>query len=256
VSGVAPLRRGVDRAGRDGYNAPGRVTPARRGVEREEVAVDFETARMNMVESQLRTNKVTDQRVLEAFETVPRERFVPKHLKSLAYIDEDLRIAGSRYMVEPMVLARLLDHADLQPADVVLVVGSGTGYPLAVLSRLVATVIGLESDPALAEQGEAALREQSVDNVVVIQGDMAQGYKKQGPYDVILTNGAVGELPTALTDQLSPEGGRLLTVIRGDAGPGKATAMERWGEAVGRRTLFDANTPVLPGFERRRGFVF
>jgi protein-L-isoaspartate(D-aspartate) O-methyltransferase len=218
--------------------------------------VDFDTARMNMVESQLRTNKVTDQRVLEAFETVPRERFVPRHLKSLAYIDEDLRIAGERYMVEPMVLARLLDHADLKASDMVLVVGSGSGYPLAVLSRIVATVIGLESDKALAEQSEAVLRDLSVDNVVVIQGDMAQGYKKQGPYDLILTNGAVGEVPKTLTDQLAPEGGRLITVIRGEAGPGKATAMERWGEAVGRRTLFDANTPVLPGLERRRGFVF
>jgi len=217
--------------------------------------VDFATVRMNMVESQLRTNKVTDQRVLEGFETVPRERFVPERLKSLAYIDEDLRISGNRYMMEPMVLARLMDWADLQPSDVVLVVGAGSGYSLAILARIVATAVGLESDAELAKQGESRLQELGVDNAVMIQGEMSKGYAKQGPYDVILINGAVGEVPKTLTDQLT-DGGRLVTVVRSDTGPGRAMLMERWGDAVGRRTLFDANTPILPGFERQVGFVF
>lgn len=217
--------------------------------------VDYATVRMNMVESQLRTNKVTDQRVLEGFETVARERFVPEHLKSLAYIDEDLRIKDDRYMMEPMVLARLMNAAEIEPSDVVLVVGAGTGYALAILGRIAATVVGLESDKELAKEAEAALRDLAVDNAVVIQGDMTKGNAKQGPYDVILVNGAVGEVPKTLTDQLA-DGGRLLTVVREGNGPGKATLMERWGKAVGRRTLFDANTPVLPGFERQVGFVF
>lgn len=217
--------------------------------------VDYATVRMNMVESQLRTNKVTDQRVLEGFETVARERFVPEHLKSLAYIDEDLRIKDDRYMMEPMVLARLMNAAEIEPSDVVLVVGAGTGYALAILGRIAATVVGLESDKELAKEAEAALRDLAVDNAVVIQGDMTKGNAKQGPYDVILVNGAVGEVPKTLTDQLA-DGGRLLTVLREGNGPGKATLMERWGTAVGRRTLFDANTPVLPGFKRQVGFVF
>lgn len=217
--------------------------------------VDFATVRMNMVESQLRTNKVTDQRVLEGFETVPRERFVPEHLKSLAYIDEDLRVGDGRYMMEPMVMARLMDAGDLSPSDVVLVVGAGTGYALAILGRIVATVVGLESDAGLAKQAETRLDELGVDNAVVIQGDMTKGYAKQGPYDVILINGAVGEVPKTLTDQLT-DGGRLLAVVREGAGPGRATLLERWGEALGRRTLFDANTPILKGFERQEGFVF
>ena len=217
--------------------------------------VDFATVRMNMVESQLRTNKVTDQRVLEGFETVPRERFVPEHLKSLAYIDEDLRVGDGRYMMEPMVMARLMDAGDLSPSDVVLVVGAGTGYALAILGRIVATVVGLESDAGLAKQAETRLDELGVDNAVVIQGDMTKGYAQQGPYDVILINGAVGEVPKTLTDQLT-DGGRLLAVVREGAGPGRATLLERWGEALGRRTLFDANTPILKGFERQKGFVF
>jgi len=218
--------------------------------------VDYATARMNMVESQLRTNKVTDQRVLEAFETMRRERFVPEQLRSLAYVDEDLRLKHDRYLVEPMVQARLMNAADLRPEDVVLVVGAGTGYACALLSTIAATVIGLESDPDLAKQAEAALQEQGIDNAVVIRGEMDKGYAKQGPYDVILVNGAVAEVPKALTDQLSPQGGRLVTVVRSGNGPGKGTVFERWDKAVGRRTLFDANTPVLPGFHKQTGFVF
>ena len=218
--------------------------------------VDNATARMNMVESQLRTNKVTDQRVLEAFETIPRERFVPDHLRSLAYVDEDLRLKGERYLVEPMVQARLMNVADIRAEDVVLVVGAGTGYACAVLSTIAATVVGLESDPELAKLAESALQEQGVDNAVVIQGEMEKGYAKQGPYDVILVNGAVAEVPKALTDQLSPQGGRLVTVVRSGTGPGKGTVFERWDKAIGRRTLFDANTPVLPGFRKQPGFVF
>jgi protein-L-isoaspartate(D-aspartate) O-methyltransferase len=218
--------------------------------------VDYATARMNMVESQLRTNRVADPRVLEAFETVPRERFVPQQLRSLAYVDEDLRITGNRYLVEPMVLARMLNAAELTPSDVALVVGAGTGYACAVLARIVATVVGLESDPALARQAEQALQEQGIDNAVVIQGALPEGYAEQGPYDVIVINGAVEELPRRLTDQLTPQGGRLVAVERAGNGPGKGTVFERWDQAVGRRTLFDANTPVLPGFEKQPGFVF
>jgi protein-L-isoaspartate(D-aspartate) O-methyltransferase len=125
-----------------------------------------------------------------------------------------------------------------------------------VLSTIAATVVGLESDPELAKLAESALQEQGIDNAVVIQGEMDKGYAKQGPYDVILVNGAVAEVPKTLTDQLSPQGGRLVTVVRSGHGPGKGTVYERWDKAVGRRTLFDANTPVLPGFRKQPGFVF
>jgi protein-L-isoaspartate(D-aspartate) O-methyltransferase len=218
--------------------------------------VDYATARMNMVESQLRTNRVNDQRLLEAFETVPRERFVPEHLKSLAYVDEDLRLKDDRYLVEPMVQARLMNAAEIRASDVVMVVGASTGYACAILARIAATVVGLESDPELAKHAETTLQAEGVDNAVIIQGDLPQGYAKQGPYDVIIVNGAVAEVPKTLTDQLSPEGGRLATVVRAGSEPGKGSVFERWDKAVGRRTLFDANTPVLPGFRKQPGFVF
>jgi len=217
--------------------------------------VDHATARMNMVDSQLRTNRVTDRRLLEAFETVPRERFVPRHLQPIAYIDEDLRIKDDRYLMEPMVLARLLNDSPIEAGDVVLVVGSVTGYACAVAARVAATVVGLESDDELAAQAESTLQAMGVDNAVIVRGDLRQGAARQGPYNVILINGAVEEIPQAILDQLA-DGGRLATVMRDRPGMGKATLFERFGDAWGRRTLFDAATPILPGFARERGFVF
>lgn len=217
--------------------------------------VDFATARMNMVESQIRTNRVTDARILAAFETLPRERFVPADRQSVAYIDEDLKIAENRYLMEPMVLARLISAADVRASDLVLVIGSETGYAAAVMASLAATVVVLESDEELAAKAEKNLADLSVDNAVIVRGKLQQGYPKQCPYDVILINGGVEEVPERIRDQLADQG-RLVTVERHSQGLGKAILIERFADAFGRRTLFDAATPVLPAFEKEKRFVF
>ncbi len=217
--------------------------------------VDFDTARWNMVESQLRTNKVTDLRVLDAFETVPRERFVPEPLRGIAYIDEDVALGGGRFVMEPRVLARLLQAAQPEPEDVALDLGCGSGYATAILSRLVATVVALEDDAALAAAANRTLGELEIDNAVVVEGRLADGYPKQAPYNVILLNGAVSEVPLAIADQLA-EGGRLVTVVSAGAGLGRATLMRRDSGVISSRILCDAAVPVLPGFEAAPGFVF
>jgi protein-L-isoaspartate(D-aspartate) O-methyltransferase len=218
--------------------------------------VDFATARLNMVESQLRTNKVTDRRLLDAFETVPRELFVPEPLRGIAYIDEDVALGGGRFVMEPRVLARLLQEAQPGSEDVALDLGCGSGYATAILSRLVATVVALEDDAALAAAANRTLGELEIDNAVVVEGRLAEGYPKQAPYNVILLGGAVAEVPTAIADQLA-EGGRLVTVV--SAGPGRggrATLMRRDGGMTSSRVLYDAALPVLPGFDAEPGFVF
>ncbi|MEX0924208.1 MAG: protein-L-isoaspartate O-methyltransferase [Rhodovibrionaceae bacterium] len=217
--------------------------------------VDFSTARLNMVESQIRTNKVTDARILDALETVPRETYVPENRRGVCYIDEDLAIGGGRYLMEPMVLARLLQEARIGKEDVVLDVGCATGYSCAVLSKLAATVVGVECDAALAEQANRVLSEEGIDNAVVIQGPLGDGYPKQAPYNVIILEGAVAEVPPAIRDQLA-DGGRLVAVIRHDEAMGRAILMQRSGDVVSSRILFDAATPSLPGFEREESFVF
>ena len=216
---------------------------------------DFAAARLNMVESQLRTNKVTDLRLLGAFETVPRELFVPEPLRGIAYIDEDVALGGGRFVMEPRVLARLLQAAQPGPEDVALDLGCGSGYATAILSRLVATVVALEDDAALATAVNRTLGELEIDNAVVVEGRLTEGYPKQAPYNVILLGGAVAEVPAAIADQLA-EGGRLVTVVSAGPGLGRATLMRRDGGVISSRVLYDAALPVLPGFEAAPGFVF
>lgn len=216
---------------------------------------DFALARHNMVEGQIRTNKVTDPALLDALAALPREQFVPAERRSAAYVDEDLRLAGERYMMEPMVLARLLQAAEPTRTDVALDVGCGTGYATAVLARVTATAIGLEADPALARAAGETLARLSIDNAIVVEGRLADGYPKHGPYDIVFVNGAVEEFPQALIEQLA-EGGRLVGIRRTGAGPGAATLLLKRRGAVAGRTLFEAATPYLAGFAPKPRFVF
>lgn len=217
--------------------------------------VDLNKARQNMVDCQLRTNKITDPAVIDAFETVPREAFIDDSHKSIAYSDENLAIGAGRCLMEPMVLARMVQELAISSTDIVLDIGCGTGYSAAILSRLSATVVALESDEPLATRATSILAELAADNAVVVDGPLIEGYPKQGPYDVICIEGAVREIPKALTDQLA-EGGRLAAVIDNGAGPGRVVLILKQGGIVSKRTIFDANIPSLPEFERSAGFVF
>ena len=217
--------------------------------------LEYATARRNMVESQIRTNKVTDAGLIEAFERVPRELFVPERLRGIAYVDEDIALGNGRFAMEPMVLARLLQAARPEPDDIALDLGCATGYATAILSRLVATVVALEGEADLAAEANRILSELEIDNAVVVEGPLTEGYPKQAPYNVIVLGGAVAEIPPAIGDQLA-DGGRLVAVVKGGAGMGRATLMQRNGSVVSSRILFDASAPMLPGFEIEPGFVF
>ena len=216
---------------------------------------DFAVARYNMVESQLRPNKVTDQRVVDAMMSVPREAFVPAASRGVAYVDDALAVAKGRYLMEPMVFARMLQAAEVQPGDVVLDIGCGTGYSCAIIAQLAATVVGIEADPDLAAKAGNALADVGVDNAVVIAGPHNVGYPDQAPYDVIFVNGAVAEAPSALLEQLA-DGGRLVTVVRGEDGVGVARLFRRISGAVSSRALFETLPAVLPGFEAKPVFRF
>ena len=217
--------------------------------------MDFATARRNMVESQLRTTRVTDRRVLDAFGRIPREVFVPKARRSLAYVDEDLSLDNGRWLMEPVPLGRMIQEAAVGPGDNVLVVGAATGYAAAVLGDLANAVFALESDATLAKQAADTTTELALDNVVVVEGPLSAGWPKEGPYDVILIDGSVEEVPQTLLDQLGDHG-RLIAVVVGDDGVGRATLYGKRAGVVSHRVLFDANIQPLPGFERPKSFVF
>jgi protein-L-isoaspartate(D-aspartate) O-methyltransferase len=218
--------------------------------------VDFSRARRSMVDSQLRTNKVTDPRLLTAFETVPRELFVEPALADVAYCDEDMPCGVGRWLMEPFVAARLLQSLGIGAGDVVLDVGCGTGYEAAIIAHLAATVVGLESDPALVARANALMTELAIDNAVIVEGDLVEGHSAQAPYDAIFVSGAVAEVPESLLGQLG-EGGRLGAVcVTPGCQTGSATLFLRRGGVVSSRKLFDAAVPLLPGFEPKPGFVF
>ena len=218
--------------------------------------MDYALARLNMVESQIRTNKVTDAGVVGAFESLPREQFVPKAKRGIAYADEALEVGAGRYLLEPMVLARLIQAALPLPGDVALDVACGTGYATALLSRLVSTVVGVDDLADLVERGNGILSELEIDNAALVAGPLTAGYRKQAPYNVVLVDGAVDAVPSSLFEQLA-EGGRLVTIEGGSsAGPGLAVLYEKRGGHAGRRILFDAGTPMLSDFRREPGFVF
>jgi protein-L-isoaspartate(D-aspartate) O-methyltransferase len=217
--------------------------------------IDYAAARLNMVDSQLRTNKVTDEAVLDAFLAVPRERFVPPALHGAAYIDNDIPLGGRRALMAPMVFARLLQLAAIGPGDTVLEIGCANGYGAAVLARLAGSVVAVETDPALAAQARDRLRELGAGSVTVIEAEMTAGYPERSPYAVIVIEGAVSTIPEAIASQLA-EGGRLVTVVQGEDGVGQATLMTRIAGGLSRRPLFDAAAPVLPGFQRQPSFVF
>ncbi len=217
--------------------------------------MDFATARLNMVESQVRPNKVTDTGIIASLEKVARERFVPEQLQGIAYVDQSIPVAEGRFLMEPMVFARLLQAALPGPRDIALDIACGSGYGPAVLARLVETVVGLESDEALVAQGNEVLNDLGVDNAVVVRGELRAGYSKQGPYNVILIEGAVSEVPEAITDQLA-DNGRLVAVVIDERGLGRATVIRKVGELLSQRVVFDANVKALPEFAAAPAFVF
>ena len=216
---------------------------------------DHAAARRNMVSGQIRTNRVTDERLIEAMEEIPRERFVPHAKRGVAYVDEDVEIASGRYLMEPMVLARMVQEAGIAADDMVLDVGCGTGYAAAVMSRLAGTVIALDVDGSLAAEAESTLNAVGADNAIVVTGPLAEGYARQAPYDVILLGGAVDHLPQALADQLA-EGGRIVGVLREAGTVGQATLWARHRGALSSRSLFEASLPPLPGIARPVQFEF
>lgn len=218
----------------------------------------FEQARRMMVDGQVRTNDVTDTRLLDAFQAVPRERFVPADMAALAYQDRDLPVAGSgaeaRYLLKPMVLAKLLHAADLRATDRVLDIACATGYSTAVIAHIASHVVALEQEPTLAREAERNLRELGIDTVAVRTGALADGSPGDGLFDVIVINGAVEFVPEALRAQLT-DGGRLVCVLR-QGSLGKAMRYVSVAGAVSGRSIFDASAPILPGFVRPREFVF
>jgi len=214
--------------------------------------LDSAQQRANMVATQLRTNDVTDTRLIKAILAVPREDFVPAPLVPLAYMEGCISLGKGRVLLDLRSFGKMAQLAAIGPSDRVLDVGCGTGYSTAVLAQLAAHVTGLEQERELAEVAKAHLR--GATSAEIVCAKMNDGLPAKAPFDVIFLNGAIEQMPQVLTEQLA-DGGRLVCIVQ-DGAAGHARLFLKEGGAVGERDAFDAQVPVLPGFEKTRSFAF
>jgi protein-L-isoaspartate(D-aspartate) O-methyltransferase len=215
----------------------------------------FADARKHMVDSQIRPNRVVDPRVLSAMRTLPRERFLPPEVLALAYADEDVPLGNGRFLMEPMVFARMLQAANLRDNERVLVVAAGPGYGAAVLAACGCRVTALEEDPALSAIARGVLPVEAP-GVTLVSGPFAAGWPSHGPYDLILVEGAVSEIPPALATQTHQETGRVLAAICGPGRITQAVIAEATTFGLGVTALFDCATPPIPSLRKAAIFAF
>ena len=216
---------------------------------------DFADARNRMVDSQVRPNKVTDPRIIAAMREIPRELFVPPSLLKVAYIDRDIPLGRGRMLIEPMVIARLIQLLAVDEGDRVLVIGAGSGYGAAIVSACGARVTALEEERELIELGQGALN-QLAPHVSVVTGPLEAGWPTNAPYDSILIEGAVETIPQELGGQLKADSGRLVAVVKPGPGVGQAVLAEPTPLGLRAQPMFDCATPVIPAFRTKPGFVF
>jgi len=196
------------------------------------------TPAQRMVAEQLQPNGVTDERVLKVMSEIPREEFLPGRVRRHAYENRALAIDCGQTISQPLVVALMTQVARPQPEDRALEIGAGTGYQAAVLSRLVASVVTVELEPALAEHASATLRRLGFDNVEVAVADGSQGWPSGAPYDVILVAAASPDVPPALLEQLSPRGRLVIPLGSAMDEHQDLRLYERVGEEMTWRSLF------------------
>lgn len=213
---------------------------------------DFAERRTMMVDTQVRPNDVTKFPLIEAMLAIPREEFVPASLRAVAYSGENLHLGDRRIMLEPRTLAKMIDALDITPGDLVLDLACGYGYSSAVMARMAEAVVAIEDDETMAAEAERRLSEAGVYNVAVLAGSLVEGAAKQGPYDAVLINGGVEDVPTSILDQIK-EGGRIAALFH-EGALGVVRIGHRLNGRVNWRYAFNAHAPLLPAFEKERGF--
>ena len=222
---------------------------------------DSALMRQNMVESQIRPNDVTDLRILTAMLRTPRETCVPASMRALAYMDQDIALTMSdepvseaRYLMAPMPFARLIQLADIMSTDLVLDIGCVTGYSTAIIAQLAESVVGLDENADLVDAASKNLQELGIDNAAIVKGDLRAGYPAEGPYNVIVMEGSVVQVPDVLFDQLK-EGGRLVAISSSEH-LGQAVLYRKNDGKISQWPAFDAHVAPLRAFAGKPQFVF
>ena len=217
--------------------------------------VEFDKARKIMVDNQLRTSGVTDLNILGAMGRIAREKFLPESRHAIAYSDADHELWDSgRCLGAPAIFAKLVQAAKIDAGDVVLDVGCGSGYSVAVLAQLASAVVGIESDDKLVEKANAVLADLDIGNAAILSGDLSEGVPSEAPFDVIIIEGSVDSIPPALFRQLR-DGGRLIAVVNTGT-TSAATINVKTNEDIAVLSTFNAKLPPLSAMARKPDFVF
>ena len=214
---------------------------------------DYAARRTMMVDTQVRPSDVTKFPIINAMLSVAREAFVPRHLREAAYMGENLDLGGNRVVLEPRTLAKMLDALDIRQDELAMDIGSALGYSAAVIAHMAQAVVAVEEDADMVQEAQPLLAEQGADNVILHEGPLTAGAAEHGPFDVIMIEGALEDLPKALTDQLK-EGGRMACLFM-EGTLGVVRVGYKIDGHMTWRFAFNASAPVLPGFEREAAFV-
>ena len=217
--------------------------------------MEFHIARQNMIENQIKPSGVTDNSIINAMADLPREKFVSSDAATVCYSDKEIFLGDERYMMAPTLLASLLQEARIAEEHLVLNIGCGSGYSVAVLSRICRAVVGIEENPTLFEKASSLMVELGIDNALIVKKPLVNGYSKQAPYDAIVFNGAIEELPKKIIGQLA-NGGCIASVMRVNSNLGKAVITRKFGKLITATEIFDAWTPYMPQFNKKSSFKF
>jgi protein-L-isoaspartate(D-aspartate) O-methyltransferase len=213
---------------------------------------DFAARRTVMVDTQVRPADVTKFPIIDAMLSVAREDYVPAAQREAAYVGENLDLGGGRVLLEPRTLAKMLDALAISNRELVLDVGCALGYSTAVIAHMAEAVVAVEQDEAMATEAQEGLMNAGVDNAILHVGPLAEGAAKHGPYDVVIVQGGVMQVPQALVDQVK-EGGRMACLFM-DGQLGEVRLGYKSGGEMNWRMVFNASAPVLKGFEREVAF--
>lgn len=214
---------------------------------------DYAARRTMMVDTQIRPSDVTKFPIINAMLSVPREDFVPPHLREAAYVGENVDLGGGRVILEPRTLAKMMDALDIRKDELVLDIGSALGYSAAVMAHLAEAVVAVEENPEFVAEAQSLLSDAGADNVIMHEGPLTAGAAEHGPYDVIVIQGAVEHLPEGLADQLK-EGGRI-AILFAEGALGVVRIGYKIDGEINWRFSFNAGAPVLSGFERHAAFA-
>lgn len=213
---------------------------------------DYSERRIAMVDCQVRPSDVTKFPIIQAMLEIPREKFVPDPRRDLAYIGTHIEIGHRRVILDPRILAKMLDALDIRPNELVLDIGSGLGYSTAVIARMAEAVVALEEDESMSSDAENSFADQSVDNAIAVSGNLSEGAARLGPFDVICIQGGIEVVPESIVDQLK-QGGRIGCIFA--SGPaGECRIGVKHKDKMVWRMAFNAHAPILPGFEQKKFF--